>query len=83
MEINRRIFKRREFIRTGILGSAVLASHLGQSFFSSGAPSDPGMIEQVTEEGIPRSKVFDITQKYGAEFGAIKPLVRRHRNGRF
>ena len=80
---NRRIFKRRDFIRTGILGSAILSSLLGHSFFSIGPPSDHWISEHVTEKRIPRSKVFDITQKYGAEFGAIRPLIRRHRNGRF
>ena len=83
MEKSRRIFKRRDFIRTGILGSAVLSSLLGHSFFSSGVPSDSGVAEQLNAAGIPRSEVFNITQKYGAEFGAIKPLDRRYRNGRF
>jgi hypothetical protein len=78
MEKSRRIFKRRDFIRTGILGSAVLSSLLGHSFFSSGTPLVPGVGEQVTATGIPRSEVFNITRKYGAEFGAIKPVVRRH-----
>jgi len=82
MEKSRRDLKRRDFIRTGILGSAVLSLPLGRLFFSSGAPSDSVMGEQLNKNGTVQTRVYDIVQKYGAEFGAFKPVIRRHGNGR-
>ena len=75
---DRRIFKRRDFIRIGILGSAALSLPLGRFFFSVGAPSDSGRGERVKSNVITQTRVQDIAQKYGAEFGAIKPVIRRH-----
>jgi hypothetical protein len=81
MENSRRIFKRRDFIRTGILGSAAISLPLGRLFLLPGAPSGSGNGEQVNTTGTAQTRVYDIVQKYGAEFGAIKPVIRRHRNG--
>jgi hypothetical protein len=79
---NRRIFKRRDFIRTGILGSVALSIPLGRLFFLIDDSSDPGMGEQVNSTWTAQTRVYGIAKKYGAEFGAIKPVIRRHRNGR-
>jgi hypothetical protein len=78
----RRIVKRRDFIRTGILGSVTLSLPLGRLLFSISAPSDRAMGEQVNSTSIALPRVYDIARKYGAEFGAIKPIIRRHRNVR-
>jgi hypothetical protein len=82
MEKSRRILKRRDFIRTGILGSAAISIPLGRLFPSIGVPSGSGKGEHVNTTGPAQARVYDIIQKYGAEFGAIKPVIRRHRNGR-
>jgi hypothetical protein len=82
MENSRRILKRRDFIRTGILGSAAISLSLGRLFPSIGVRSGSGKGEQVNTTGKAQARVYDIAQKYGAEFGAIKPVIRRHRNGR-
>ena len=79
---DRRIFKRRDFIRTGILGSAALSLPLDRFFFSAGVPSDSGISERVKSKEITETRIQNIAQKYGTEFGAIKPVSRRHRNGR-
>ena len=82
MENSRRILKRRDFIRTGILGSTAISLPLVRLVSSPGAPSGSGEGEQVNTTGTTQARVYDIAQKYGAEFGAIKPVIRRHRNGR-
>ncbi len=82
MENSRRILKRRDFIRTGILGSAAISLPLVRLVSSSGAPSGSGQGEQIDTTGKAQARIYDIVQKYGAEFGAIKPVIRRHRNGR-
>lgn len=82
MEKSRRILKRRDFIRTGILGSAAISLSLGRLFPSIGVRSSSVKSEQVNTTETPQARVYDIAQKYGAEFGAIKPVIRRHRNGR-
>jgi hypothetical protein len=79
---SRRVLKRRDFIRTGILGSAAISLPLGCLFSSIGVSSGSGKGELVNTTGTAHTQVYDIVQKYGAEFGAIKPIIRRHRNGR-
>jgi hypothetical protein len=78
----RRIFRRRDFIRTGILGGAALSLPLGRFFSSIRASSSPGMDDQRKPKGADQSRVYDVAKKYGAEFGAIRPASRRYRNGR-
>ncbi len=82
MENSRRILKRRDFIRTGILGGVAFSSPLGRLFPSISVPSGSGKGEEVNTTGTTQARVYDIARKYGAEFGAIKPVIRRHRNGR-
>ncbi|HUU52793.1 MAG TPA: hypothetical protein VMW92_07175 [Candidatus Heimdallarchaeota archaeon] len=82
MEKSRRILKRRDFIRTGILGSAAISLPLVRLASSPNAPCGSGKGEQGNTTGKAQSRVYDIAQKYGAEFGAIKPVIRSHQNGR-
>jgi hypothetical protein len=82
MEKKRRILRRRDFIRTGILGSVAMSLPLGRLFSSIGVPSGSGKDEQVNTTGTDHTQVYNIVEKYGAEFGAITPVIRRHRNGR-
>jgi hypothetical protein len=78
----RLILKRREFIRTGILGSAAISFPVSCLFSSIGVPWSSENAEQITRTETDHTRFYNIAQKYGAEFGAIKPVIRRHRNGR-
>ncbi|MCK4932371.1 MAG: hypothetical protein KAT01_09400 [Candidatus Aminicenantes bacterium] len=82
MKKKRLILRRRDFISAGILGSAGLSIFIGRLFFSTGVPSSLGKDIQIKSKRTDHTQVYDIVEKYGAEFGAIKPVIRRHRNGR-
>ena len=77
----RRNFRRRDFIRTGILGSAALSLGPGRLFSSINTHSDAaeGNRSSIIEEVHPRA--FKVIYEYGAEFGAIKPSGRRRKDG--
>jgi hypothetical protein len=77
----RRNFKRRDFIRAGILGSVALSLRSGRLFATIVVPSESGRANKLNSPGEAHPVSHDIVQKYGAEFGAVKPIIRRHRNG--
>jgi hypothetical protein len=82
MGLGRRILKRREFIWTGILGSAAISLPLSRLFSSMGVLSGPGKGKMVNTIGEAHDRIYDIVRKYSSEFGAVKPVIRRHPNGR-
>ena len=77
MEKERWILKRRDFIRAGILGSIAFSLGAGRLFSPTdrGSNSDDGNRSKIMGEA--QSRAYDLINKYGAEFGAIKPAIRR------
>jgi hypothetical protein len=75
------ILVRRDFIRAGILGCIAFSLRSDGLFSSilSRSGSDEGHKSNGQKEA--QSRVYDLINKYGAEFGAIKPHMRRQRNG--
>ncbi len=78
MEKKRLILRRRDFISAGIFGSAGLSIFIGRLFFSTGVPSSLGKDIQIKSKGTDYMRFYGIVEKYGAEFGAIKPSIGRH-----
>jgi hypothetical protein len=73
---NRRIVKRRDFVRAGILGSIALSMRPGRLFSSIGIPCGLGKSNRQNLKRIDYSRLSELVQKYGAEFGAVKPKMR-------
>lgn len=77
----RRSFKRRDFIRAGILGGVAFSLRSGRLFATTDVSSESRRANRLDSTGEAHSISHDVIQKYGAEFGAVKPVIRRHRNG--
>jgi hypothetical protein len=80
---SRRNFKRRDFMRAGILGGVALSLWAGRLFATIVVPSESRKAKKLNSSGEAHPISFDIVEEYGAEFGGVKPIVGRHRHGCF
>ncbi len=74
---DRWVIKRRNFIRAGFFAGITLSLWKERLFSSIGVPSGEGKSGQSDIAGRDCDYDYNILERYGAEFGAIKPHMRR------